>query len=283
MKLLPLSAKKKLSRFMHWFDFFSILFVTVGGLFGGLASVLTYDAVGGDKQQKAALQEKVDHLLQSYKMSQSMHTVVVASEKGAKLGLDLPVSRAGDKSLNDAFNAEAQSVGIALAHARGLSPNQRYELYKPLQAIQPLPDYFRKMGKDADFTLFSWQQSEVMNRPGFTPTLESAREIAGKADYGGLVAVGAILGPPLLGGCGIFAFCAMRRRLDKSIERDEDDLTKEKEAVEKAEAQRQAEEAARKAVEAAEAERIAKLPPSVSLERDIAVKQIKIKLSKGGS
>jgi hypothetical protein len=72
----------------------------------------------------------------------------------------------------------------------------------------------------------------------------------------------------------------MRKRLDKSIAADVADIQRAEEEVKAKEVLRQKEEADRlaaaAAAEKAEQERLAKLPPSVTLDRDIPVKQLKL-------
>ena len=119
-----------------------------------------------------------------------------------------------------------------------------------------------------------------MDRPGFKPTVETAREIVNYPGYAGVVFVTCFAGPLLLSIGGVFGFCSVRRRLDDSIYDEEQAISrakdeaarKEKEDAKKAEA----EVIARKVAEAAEADRLAKLPPSVELDRDISVRQIRL-------
>ena len=289
MKLVPLSVKKKINRFMQWFDVCSAMVLGCVALFGGIGGMLFYGVHGGpqEAQEKTVLQEKVTHLLKTYNVSQSMHTIVMEAKDGSGIAvaIDPPRAREQDKRLKDAFNTEAQQTGIALAHARQLSPHDRYDLYKQLDPIQPLPDFFKKApDKDADvFLTFSFAQSRVMNRPGFKPTVETAREIISHtSNNSALPILGSILGPVLLSVAGMFGFCAARRRLDASIDKEEDAIRqaerKAQEAARNAEAAHQQAEADRLRAEAAEQERIAKLPVAVAtaLEHDISVRQIKL-------
>ena len=158
MKLLPLSVKKKLSKFMNWFGGGTATFLIVGSFLGGIGGMLGYES-WGDEKERVVLQEKVDHLLTSYKNSQSVHTVVEMAAAGTDLAIDVSKAREREAALTAAFNAEAEQTGIALAHARKISPHQRNKLYKQLGEIKPRPDYFRE-GKTEDegFVLFSFAQ-----------------------------------------------------------------------------------------------------------------------------
>jgi hypothetical protein len=280
MKLLPLSVKKKLSKVMKWFEFGTAITVICGSFLAGVGGMIAYQNIG-DKNEKTVLQQKVDHLLTSHRVSRSMHTIVEGTEKGGDFALNLPKAREKEAALTAAFNAEAEATGVALVHARGISPAQRSELYKQLGEIKPQPDYFKNGTNGADdFILFSFAQSRVMNRPGFTPTIETAREITAYPDLSGLVVAGSMFGPLLLSIGGIFSFCSARRRLDDSIHSEESAIRGAEDAARRLEREKaqkeEAEAVARKAVEAAEAERLAKLPPSVELDRDISVRQIRL-------
>jgi hypothetical protein len=120
------------------------------------------------------------------------------------------------------------------------------------------------------FLLFNTMQSRTMDRPGFTPTVETAGTIVKHSDYPTAIAMGSVFGPPILAIAGLFGFCALRKRLDRSIVEDETEIVQQEEETKKA-------EAVRLAVEVAEKERLDKLPPSVSIDRDIKVRQIKLK------
>jgi hypothetical protein len=207
-----------------------------------------------------------------------MHQVLQAAEKDPGYGFDLPKAQAKEKSLMDAFNAEEQALAIEIAHAPNLNAHQRYLINKPLMEIQPQLGYFRST-KDEDeaFALYNHYLSQLKRRPDFTPSIETARELAAEPGYGTPIALGAILGTPVLMLGGVFLFCAARRRLDGSIAKDEKAIRAAEEEAQKAEEKRKADEAARLAEEAAERERVAKLPPPVELDRDISVRQIKLK------
>ena len=270
MKRIPLSYKKKLSRCMNWFGLNSAMTLGVVTFFSGGAGLMVYErhAGPGEAREKAVLQEKVTHLLMDYKVSQNMN-LLLQTTGGPDTGVIVDYQRAAarDKSLRDAFEAEAKDTGIALAHARQISAHDRYDLYEQLDKIQPTPDYFRKPG----LLTFSHAQSQVMDRPGFAPSLETAREIVTHADHRGALTLGCLLGPFLLGLAGMFGFHAGRKRLDQSIEGDEAEARN-------AETKMLAAEAERKAAEAAEAERVTNLPAAVATatERDIRVRQIKL-------
>lgn len=284
MQLLSLAMKQKLSRCLNKFRSGTLVLLLGGSYLVGLGGIFVVPNLSGSgaSKQAAALQQKVDHLLSSYRMSQSMDMVVKAGAPDKSFGLDLPTARQKDSSLKQAFETEAQATGIALAHARGLSAEQRYKLYHALDEIKPKPDYFPAHGEsDADFMLFNPKQAHVMNRPHFQQTLASAREIATIPGNGTGLVLGVIFGPMVLTGIGAFGFCAARRRLDRSIENEEKMIAQAEEDRRQAEALRQAEEAARIAAEEAERKRIAALPPSTRLERDIRVKQLKLAPQKG--
>ena len=279
MKLLPLHVKRKISSRMHLPGFLTAMLLSVGAFIGGLGGLFVYQEHGGPHkgQEKAVMQEKITHLLTTYKTSESMHLLVTGQAKGQDFALVLPKAQEKDKSLRAVFETEAQATGIALAHSRELSPNDRYLLHKQLTVISPLPDYFKNANADdATFLLYSFRQSRVMNRPGFTPTVETAREIVSGPDRGGLVTVGFIFSPLLLTLGGMFGYCALRKRLDKSIQNEDIALSLAKEVAEREEIARKEMEAERAAAEAAERERIAKLPVTTVLENDISVRQIKL-------
>ena len=281
MTLLPLNFKKKLSRFMNWFDFGSAVMVGLLAFFSGPGGMLAYENQAGpdEAKEKAALQEKVTRLVNDYKVSQNLHMLVQAAG-GPDVGVvvDLQRATARDKTLKDTFEEEERATGIALAHARQLTAGDRLDLYNQLDDIHPTPDYFRGPSKSTEgYLTFRRAQSQVMDRPDFAPTVETARDIVSRSEsYGGPM-LGCIFGPFLLSLGGMFGFCAARRGLCKSIGKDE---KKAKEA----ETLRQAAEAESRAADAAEQERVSKLPTAVATatERDIRVRQIKL-AAKGGA
>ena len=268
MTLLPL--KKKLSRFMQWFGLGSAVAVGAAAFCAGPAGLTVYERHGGpdEAREKAALQEKVTRLVADYKISQNMH-MLMQTAGGPDVGVVVDFQRAAarDKSLKDAFEAEAENTGIALAHARQISSNDRDGLYGQLEGIQPKPDYLRTPSS----LTFRHAQSQVMDRPGFTPSLETAREIVSHADHRMSLALGCLFGPFLISLAGIFGFYAVGKRLDLSVKNDA-------QAEKDAEAARLAAEAERVAGESAERERVAQLPVAVAtaLEKDISVRQIRL-------
>lgn len=288
MKLVPLNVKKWISKQLHRVGFMTATVIGAVSFLGGIGGMLFYQEYGGpgEAKEKIVMQEKVDHLLKTYKMSESMHLLVQAEGKGQDVALVLPKAQEKDKTLRAAFEAEAQATAIALAHERHLSPKDEFELYKKLGVIDPLPDYFKKTRMDNDNTQFcflSYAQHRVMNRPGFTPTIETAREIVSHIpDNVVLPTMACVFLPSLLTAGMIFGYSAGRKRLDTSIRVEEKAIEQAQLAAEKAEkkalrAQRIA-AAARAKAEEAERQRLANLPVAVAtaLENDISVRQIKL-------
>ncbi len=286
MELVSLNLKKNISRRMNWFGELSALLVIVGGFWAGMGGLLRVEYKGaggtGEKQEDTALQQKVTHLLQTYDTKKSLDTIIALADKGTDMGLDIARAHERQKGLNAAFNAEAQVTGIALADARLLSPDERYKLYQRLDVISPHPDYFRstKSGDNDAFILFNHSQSKVMDRPGFKPSVEAARRIV---DYNGhptLFVMGFFFGSPLLALGGVFAFSKARNRFNQSIYDEERAIRDAEEKERQAREAKDKEAAARAEAEARqlaeEQERLAKLPPSTTLDRDIQVRQIKL-------
>jgi len=279
MKLLPLDAKQKIYRRMNWFQEGSAVLLLAGSLFSGVTGMFIWERIGsgGDRhdKEKITLQEKVDHLLETNSTMRSFNAVTTVLASGRDFAIDPAKVKVKQDSLKAAFNAEEEAVGVALAHAQYLSPHERTVLYWKVRPIASLPSYLQEPNQDEDFIVRNHVRKKLESEPGFTPTIESAKEITSAKAYGGWILLSAILGSPILGIASVFGFHATRKRLGRSIAKDE---------ALKMEQERDAREAAdaRKVAEAVEAERVAKLPPSVSLDRDIAVKQIRIKLGRRG-
>jgi hypothetical protein len=292
MKLLPLNAKKKLSKFMGWFDFGAAMFVVLGSFIGGIGGMVGYERLPrpGGTAENTSLTQKADHLLTSYEKSKAMHVVVLAAEKGEKLGVDLTQAKEADAKITADFNAEAQAVGIAVAGARHINPHQRYELYKKLEDIKPHPDYFKSGATgDEDLLLFTAGRAHVMKGSNAAPTIEQTRKIVAFPSPGVPLVMACIFGPLALGIGGVWGFCAARRRLDNSIYAEEKAIKEAEQArrdaelaAQRAEQQKEKDEANRLAEnvarEAAELERRANLPAAVAepLEHDISVRQIRL-------
>lgn len=287
MQLLPLRFKKAISKQLHRLGFVTALFLGFGSFLGGTIGMLVYQQHGGpdEAKEKTVMQEKVDHLLKTYRLSESMHVLVQGQSEGKNYALVLPEAKEKDKVLRADFEAEAQATGIALAHARQLSPKDQQALYQKLGEIQPLPDYFVKAPPRDDISPFlalSINQHRIMHRPDFKPTLATAREIVTATGEGGWTIPAFMFGPALLSLAGIFGYWGARRTLDKSIDKEETAIYEAETAAaasqRAAEAQRQADEAAKLAAEAAERERLENMPVAVAapLDRDISVRQIKL-------
>ena len=271
MKLLPLNTKKNIHRFMSRFRGGTAALLIVGATFAGIGGLIGWEITGaggpGRDKEKTSLQEKVDRLLETNRTMRSFNAVTNVLAAGRDFALDPVKVQAKQAELKAAFNAEEEATGIALAHAQTLSPHERTNLYTQLSSLKPLPDYLRAPGEDEDFMTLEPLRKQVMSRPGFTPTLATAREIIAGPRYGGKLLLTGLLGAPIFAIISVFGFAATRKRLGKSIHKDEVEL-------------KRAEEAARQAAEAQQAQQAqqAALSPNVTtvLDRDIRVRQIKL-------
>jgi hypothetical protein len=276
MKLVPLKAKKAISSLTHRLGIGTAIVLTAGSFLGGLGNMLYQreNGTGGpaEKTEETALQQKVDHLLRTYKATQDVDALAeMVGQPGTGSGVDPARAAAMKKSFDAAFNTEAQALGIALATARTPSPDERCHLYRQLNVIKPLPDYLSPAAQEscASFMLFDHSQSRVMDRTGFKPTLDAARDIVNYDGYPLTLIFAGIFGPMALSIAGVFAFGAAQRRLDGSIASDEAEARRKQEEARSAEAERLANAARRQAEDKAR-------PQSTALEHDIKVKQIKL-------
>jgi hypothetical protein len=258
MKFVSLETKRKIHKYMRRLSGGTAFLVMLGSIAAGIGFnvYLQHKSAGGPAEvaEKAEVQGKVDHLIATYNEMQAVDLLAKSADGQQAIGTNEAALKMGAAQLHQKFNAEAEATAIAIAHATKVSSSDLDDMTRLLKVVKPLPDYFiGPSGGEADFETFHYAQAQVMNRPGFTPTLASAREIAAKAK--GTAAEGLfllILGPALLSAAGALAFEGARHRLGRSIE------TEEKENQERAEAARKLDEERRKlAKERRKAARIA--------------------------
>jgi hypothetical protein len=134
-------------------------------------------------------------------------------------GMDVQaLSKQADR-LDAAFQAQARQTAVDIMHARQVPVEELAEMGKKLRAeLDKQPDYL--IGNSTDDMRKC--QNGIMSKPGFTPTIESARQIAACVsaadDFNAKGTALLFVGVPVL-----FTFAnAARTGLEKSIRRDEE-------------------------------------------------------------